>query len=114
MTDCLFCKIIKKDLGAEIVYENEQVLAFKDIDPKAPTHILIIPKKHIAKVADLKENDYGVLGEIFKVANKLAQDFNLIEQGFRLVVNNGEFGGQAVYHLHFHLLGGRQMHWPPG
>lgn len=109
---CLFCKIVKKEIPSDIVYEDDQVLAFNDIDPKAPTHILAIPKQHVASIAELE--DMGVAAKLLTVLKKLAKEKGLNESGYRIVVNHGKHGGQAVYHLHFHLLGGRQMTWPPG
>ena len=110
--DCIFCKIIKKENPSDIVYEDDEVLAFNDIDPKAPTHILAIPKQHVTSIADLK--DMGVADKLLNVLKNLAKEKGLNESGYRIVVNHGKQGGQAVFHLHFHLLGGRQMSWPPG
>lgn len=114
MQDCLFCKIIKREIPAEIVYENEQVLAFKDIKPEAPVHLLLIPKKHIGTFFDLTPEDAGIAGAIQLAAGKLASDLGLAEKGFRLVSNCGKDAGQLVMHLHFHLLAGRPLAWPPG
>ncbi len=114
MSECIFCKIANGDIPSEILYEDEKVVAFKDINPQAPVHILIIPRKHIPSVSDLEGNDYDVIGHIFKVANKLAEDEGISEEGFRLVVNCKERAGQTVFHIHFHLLGGRDFNWPPG
>lgn len=113
MNDCLFCKIVSGDIPSSKVYEDDKVLAFADIDPKAPVHVLIIPKKHIVSVADTAESDMDIYARIMSVAKKLAEDFGL-KGGYRLVTNIGKDGGQAVAHLHFHLLGGRAMGWPPG
>jgi histidine triad (HIT) family protein len=111
----IFSKIINREIPADIVYETDNVLAFKDIKPQAPVHILIIPKIEIAKVTDIKGKEHSaLLGEMFDTANKLAKDLGIAENGFRLVLNCGNDGGQEVYHLHMHLLGGRHMHWPPG
>lgn len=111
----IFSKIINKEIPAEIVYETENVLAFKDIKPQAPVHILIIPKIEIPKVTDIKGKEHSaLLGEMFDAANKLAKDMGISERGFRLVFNCGNDGGQEVYHIHMHLLGGRHMNWPPG
>ena len=111
----IFSKIINKEIPAEIVFESENILAFKDINPQAPVHILIIPKTDIPKVTDLNGKEHAVLlGEMIDAANKLAKDMGIAEDGFRLVFNCGNNGGQEVYHLHLHLLGGRQMKWPPG
>jgi histidine triad (HIT) family protein len=111
----IFTKIINKEIPADIVYETEDILAFKDIDPKAPVHVLIIPKKEIARITDIEgKTQAALLGEMFDAANKIAKDTGIAEDGFRIVINCGRNGGQAVYHLHMHLLGGRQMQWPPG
>jgi len=108
-SDCLFCKIINRELPSDIVYEDEELLAFNDISPQAPTHMLIIPKVHVATVNDLTEADTGLLGNLVLRARTLADENGIAESGFRLVLNcNGE-GGQTVYHLHMHLLGGRQL-----
>ena len=114
MADCLFCGIADGKIKANLVFQDEAVLAFKDIAPKAPVHILIIPRKHIASVLDLGASDNGVIGRIFEVAGQLARDQGIAEKGFRVVVNSGADAGQTVSHLHYHLLGGRQMTWPPG
>jgi len=111
----IFSKIINKEIPADIVFESENVLAFKDIKPQAPVHILIIPKIEIPKLTDIKGKEHAsLLGEMFDVANKLAVDLDIAKNGFRLVLNCGNDGGQEVYHIHMHLLGGRHMHWPPG
>ena len=111
----IFSKIINKEIPADIVYESEYVLAFKDINPQAPVHILIIPKIEIPKVTDLNGKEHAtLLGEMIDAANKLAKEMNIADDGFRLVFNCGNNGGQEVYHLHMHLLGGRRMKWPPG
>jgi len=109
---CLFCQIIAKEIPAAIVYEDEQVLAFNDINPQAPTHILVIPKKHATSIADF--NEPLVVSDLFQVMRKLAQEKGLDKSGYRIVVNHGVDAGQAVPHLHFHLLGGRKLNWPPG
>ena len=114
MENCLFCKIIKKEIPAEIVFENEDILAFKDIDPQAPVHILLVPKEHITTINDLEENHKELVGAIYLVAKSLAIKYGISEDGYRTVFNCNKNGGQAVYHIHLHLLGGRQMKWPPG
>ncbi|PIP77493.1 MAG: histidine triad nucleotide-binding protein [Ignavibacteria bacterium CG22_combo_CG10-13_8_21_14_all_37_15] len=115
MAETIFSKIIKREISATIVYETETVLAFRDINPAAPTHILIIPKIAIAKVTDLNGKEHGaLLGEMIDAANVIAKQEGIAEKGFRLVFNCGDDGGQEVYHLHMHLLGGRKMNWPPG
>ena len=112
MTDCLFCKMVNGDINPETVYETERVLAFRDINPQAPTHVLVIPKQHIATLNDLQET--AVAGELLLVAGKIAEREGLAEDGYRTVINCNSKGGQEVYHLHLHVLGGRQMVWPPG
>ena len=116
MGETIFSKIIRKEIPAEIVFENDKVLAFKDINPQAPVHVLIIPK--ISEIETTKDIDPGkhsaLLGSLFEAANKIAKDSGVSESGFRLVLNCGANAGQEVYHLHMHLLGGRKMNWPPG
>ena len=113
-TDCLFCKIAQGDIPAKLVYEDELVVAFNDIEPQAPQHILIIPRKHIRTTLDLTETDGALVGHIYQIAGKIARQLGFAEEGFRLVNNCNQAGGQVVWHLHFHLLGGRRMGWPPG
>ena len=111
----IFSKIINKEIPADIVHETDNILAFKDINPQAPVHILIIPKIEIPKITDIRGNEHSqLLGEMVDAANKIAKDFGINDEGFRLVFNCGDNGGQDVYHLHLHLLGGRKMKWPPG
>ena len=111
----IFSKIVNKEIKADIVYEAETVLAFNDINPQAPVHVLIIPKIEIPKVTDLKGSEHAaLLGDMIDAANKIAKDLGIDKDGFRLVMNCGDNGGQDVYHLHMHLLGGRKMNWPPG
>ncbi|OGB89990.1 histidine triad nucleotide-binding protein [candidate division WOR-1 bacterium RIFCSPHIGHO2_01_FULL_53_15] len=112
MTDCLFCKIAKKEIPSGVVYEDDKVFAFNDIAPQAPTHILVIPKEHAANLSEIK--DYSALADIFRVVNKLAVDRGIDKTGFRTVINTGRAAGMAVHHLHIHLLGGRDFSWPPG
>jgi len=115
MAETIFSKIIRKEIPANIVYESDSVLAFKDIDPQAPVHILIIPKTEIATVSDIKGSEHSaIIAEMFEAANKIASENGIDKEGFRLVINCGENGGQAVNHLHMHILGGRKMNWPPG
>lgn len=115
MAETIFSKIIRKEIPAAVVYESENILAFKDIDPKSPVHILIIPKLEIPFVTEINGKEHAaILAEMFDAANKIAKDFGIEKEGFRLVINCGENGGQAVDHLHMHLLGGRKMTWPPG
>ncbi|MFC1808915.1 histidine triad nucleotide-binding protein [Candidatus Omnitrophota bacterium] len=112
--DCLFCKIIKGDIPSKIEYEDENVFAFHDINPQAPTHILIIPKEHIAKIADISDKQECLIGKLVHAAKKIAEKKGISEGGYRLVFNNGSMAGQEVYHIHLHLLGGRNLTWPPG
>jgi histidine triad (HIT) family protein len=112
--DCLFCRIVDRDLSADIVYENDSLVAFRDIDPKAPTHILLIPRRHIATMNDLQEGDIALTGELFTTAARIAADEGLAEDGYRVVMNCNEAAGQSVFHIHLHLMGGRPMAWPPG
>lgn len=114
MTDCLFCKIASKEIPSSIVFEDDRVVAFKDINPAAPVHILIIPKVHIQSVLDIDGSNSGIVAYIFEVAAKIAREQGLAEKGFRIVANTGMDGGQTVPHLHYHLLGGRSLQWPPG
>ena len=114
MSDCLFCAIVDGKIKANLVYQDDAVLAFKDVAPKAPVHILIIPRKHIVSVLDIDAGDGAVIGQIFQVAGRLAREQGIAESGFRVVANSGADAGQSVFHLHYHLLGGRQMSWPPG
>jgi histidine triad (HIT) family protein len=115
MGNTIFSKIINREIPANIIYETDSVLAFQDINPQAPVHVLIIPKNEIPKVTDLNSKEHAqLLGEMFDAANNIAKRLEISENGFRLVFNCGPNGGQDVYHLHMHLLGGRQMKWPPG
>ena len=114
MQDCIFCKIINKEIPAEIVYENEHVLVFKDIKPAAPVHLLLIPKKHIPTFFDVTEEDAGIIGRIQLAAGHVAREMGLTDRGFRLAGNCGRDAGQMVMHIHYHLLAGRPFKWPPG
>jgi len=114
MNDCLFCKMIAGEIPCNIVYENESVFAFRDIDPKAPTHILLIPRKHIRSINELGESDQTLAGELLLIAKKIAKDEGIDESGFRTIFNTNSDGGQTVFHMHMHILGGRKMVWPPG
>ncbi|MBN1684684.1 MAG: histidine triad nucleotide-binding protein [Gammaproteobacteria bacterium] len=114
MPDCIFCKIINKEIPAKIIYEDDRVVAFDDIEPQAPVHVLIIPKEHVATLNDLTEEHTELVGYMTQVAKKLAKELGIDEKGYRVLMNCNRQGGQAVYHIHLHLLGGRQMHWPPG
>jgi len=114
MSDDLFLKIIRREIPADIVYESDDILAFRDINPQAPTHILIIPKEHIRTINDIQPEHTDLVGRLVLVASELAAREGLAEDGYRVVMNCNGAGGQAVYHIHLHLLGGRQMMWPPG
>lgn len=111
--DCIFCKIVSGEIPSRKAYEDDKVMAFYDLDPKAPIHILIIPKSHIESVNNVNNENREIVGYIFEVSAKIAKEMNLTK-GYRIVCNCGEDGGQTVSHLHFHLLGGRSMKWPPG
>ena len=113
MAECLFCRIATKELDSEIVAESDNALAFKDINPAAPTHVLVIPKRHIASAQDLGRDDADVLGELFEMIATVSRDAG-VEGGYRLVTNVGSDAGQSVHHLHFHVIGGRSLSWPPG
>ncbi len=114
MSDCLFCKIVQRKVPAQIVYEDDMALAFEDIHPQAPVHIQVIPKKHIPHVLGAEPADNALMGHLLRVASQVARDRGIADSGFRLVANTNPDSGQEVYHIHFHLLGGRRMHWPPG
>ena len=112
--DCLFCKISAGSVPSEMVYESETLFAINDINPQAPTHILIIPRTHHSSLLEVEENDHKLMGSIITVANNLAKERGLDKSGYRLVVNCGAGAGQSVFHIHYHILGGRPMKWPPG
>ncbi|VAW97725.1 Bis(5'-nucleosyl)-tetraphosphatase (asymmetrical) [hydrothermal vent metagenome] len=112
--DCLFCKIINGDIPAEIIYQDDDILGFKDVNPQAPTHILFIPKTHIATVNDLAAKDAELIGKLFLAAKKVAADDGFADEGYRLVMNCNKGAGQTVFHIHLHLLAERALHWPPG
>ena len=114
MSDCLFCKIIERQIPASIVYEDDRVLAFNDINPQAPTHVLVVPKQHIASLNDLTPDDDRIVGELARRAAAIAQERGIAASGYRVVFNTNHDAGQTVFHIHLHLLGGRSMHWPPG
>jgi histidine triad (HIT) family protein len=114
MDDCLFCRIARGEIPADVVFSDEHVVCFRDISPKAPTHLLLIPREHIASAAELTEDHGPLLGRLFSAAARVAREAGVVERGFRLVTNAGPGAGQSVDHLHFHLLGGRSLGWPPG
>jgi histidine triad (HIT) family protein len=111
---CLFCNILEKKVPATVVYEDDHALAFQDIRPVAPTHVLVIPKRHIAAIHDLEPEHVETMGQILLAARRVADQLGLVKDGFRLVINDGDHAGQTVHHIHVHVLGGRQMTWPPG
>ena len=112
--DCLFCKIVGREVPASIVYEDDRVIAFNDIKPQAPTHVLVVPKRHIESLNDLQPGDDQIVGELIRRAAAIAKDRGVSAGGFRTVFNTNRDGGQTVFHIHVHLLGGRRMQWPPG
>ena len=112
--DCLFCKIIARDIPSTIVYEDDEVFAFNDINPQAPIHVLIVPKVHISKLDEMSDGESLLVGRLFLAAKNIAKAIGVKEEAFRLVVNNGAFAGQEVFHLHIHLLADRSFSWPPG
>ncbi len=116
MTDCLFCKMVSGEIEPAVVYENEEVLAFRDLNPQAPTHVLVIPKRHISTINDLQQGDAELIGKLYLGAQKVAEQEGIhgAERGYRTVMNCNAEAGQTVFHLHLHLLGGRPMGWPPG
>jgi histidine triad (HIT) family protein len=114
VADCLFCGIAEGKIKGQIVFQDDTVVAFRDVSPRAPVHILIIPRKHVSGVLDIEPSDNAMVGHIFEVAAQLARENGIADSGFRVVVNSGPDAGQSVLHLHYHLIGGRQMSWPPG
>lgn len=112
--DCIFCKIVNGEIPAKIIYEDDQIIAFDDAYPKAPQHKLIIPRKHFATLNDLQKEDANLAGRLLLTAQQLAQDLGIAQSGYRVVINCNKGGGQEVYHVHLHLLGGRTLQWPPG
>ena len=114
MSDCLFCKIIDGSIAAKRVYEDDYVIAFEDLNPQAPLHVLIIPRKHISSINDIQSEDTEVIGRLYLAAKKIARQEEVADDGYRVVVNCGKAAGQTVFHLHMHLLAGRSLSWPPG
>ena len=110
----IFTKIINREIPADIIYEDDEFLAFNDINPQAPIHILIVPKKEIKTINDIHSEDTAIIGKLFLIAKKIAKQVDISEDGYRLVMNCNEYGGQSVYHIHLHLIGGRKLSWPPG
>ncbi|NIM57713.1 MAG: HIT domain-containing protein [Candidatus Aminicenantes bacterium] len=114
MEDCIFCKIINKEIPASIVFEDEEIIAFNDINPQAPIHILLIPREHFASLNEVPEEKKTILSHLLLTARQIAQEKGIAEKGYRIVLNTERDSGQEVLHIHLHLLGGRRMHWPPG
>lgn len=112
--DCLFCKILAGDIPAELVYESETAVAFRDINPQAPTHVLVIPRKHISTINDITPDDEAIVGSLYTAAREIAASDGIADDGYRAVMNCNEGAGQSVFHIHLHVLGGRPMNWPPG
>ena len=114
MAGCLFCRIVAREIPSKIVYEDDRCLAFEDINPQAPVHTLVVPKKHLDGLSQVTVSDSELLGHLLLTATRLAKEKGVIDSGYRVVINTGRIAGQSVFHLHLHLLGGRPMHWPPG
>lgn len=114
MSDCIFCKIVSGDIPGDIVYQDDEVLAFRDLSPQAPVHFLVIPKKHISTINDVQPEDAALIGQLFLTAKTVAKQECVDESGYRCVMNCNDDGGQTVHHIHLHVLGKRQMSWPPG
>ena len=114
MTDCIFCKMARGEIKPDVVYEDDEVLAFRDMNPQAPTHFLVIPRRHIATTNDLEAGDTELVGKMYLAARQVAADEGVAERGYRMVMNCNPEAGQSVYHIHLHVLGGRPMNWPPG
>ena len=112
--NCLFCKILSGDIPAELVYESETAVAFRDINPQAPTHMLVIPRKHISTINDIEADDEAIIGSLYTAAREIAAQEGIAEDGYRAVMNCNEGAGQSVFHIHLHVLGGRSLGWPPG
>ncbi len=114
MSDCIFCKIVSGDIPGDVMYEDDNVLAFRDLSPQAPVHFLVIPKKHISTINDIEDADTLLMGQLFQAAKQLAAQEGMDESGYRCVMNCNDDGGQTVHHIHLHVMGKRQMTWPPG
>lgn len=113
-SDCLFCKIVAGEIPADVVYESDTAVAFRDINPQAPTHVLVIPRKHIATINDIEPDDQEIVGSLYTAAREIAESAGIAEDGYRAVMNCNEGAGQSVFHIHLHVLGGRPLAWPPG
>jgi len=114
MSDCIFCKVAHGEIPADKIYEDDKVIVFNDINPQSPVHFLVIPKEHISSIKEIDENNVSIISHIVLIIKKIAKEKGLDEKGYRIINNCGEYGGQTVEHLHFHVLGGRQLLWPPG
>jgi histidine triad (HIT) family protein len=114
MAQCIFCRVVKKEIQSRIVFEDDRCLAFEDINPQAPVHVLIIPKKHLDSISQMTATDGDLAAHLLQITNQIAKEKKISDSGYRIVINNGPGAGQTVFHLHLHLLGGRPMHWPPG
>ena len=114
MEDCIFCKIINREISASIVFEDERMIAFNDINPQSPIHVLLIPREHFASLKEIPDEKKDILSHLLLKARQIAQEKGIAKKGYRIVLNTERDSGQEVFHIHFHLLGGRQMHWPPG
>jgi histidine triad (HIT) family protein len=114
VSDCIFCRIASRAIPAKIVYEDDKAIAFEDVNPQAPVHVLVVPRRHVESLSQAADGEAALLGHLLQTCSKIAQEKGIAESGYRVVANTGREGGQTVFHLHFHLLGGRQMHWPPG
>ena len=114
MSECLFCKIAEGEIKSDIVYTDDQVVAFEDVNPQAPVHTLVIPRKHVSTMNDLNDSDKELMGHLLSIGKKIANDKGIADKGYRLVFNTNREAGQSVFHIHLHLLGGRPMSWPPG
>ena len=113
-SDCLFCKILAGEIPADLVYESETAVAFRDINPKAPTHVLVIPRKHISTINDIEPDDQEIIGSLYTAAKEIAAQAGIADDGYRAVMNCNEDAGQSVFHIHLHVMGGRVLAWPPG
>ncbi len=114
MSDCIFCKVGAGQVASRVVFQDEEVLAFEDLNPQAPVHVLIIPKRHIGTLSEMRAGEQALLGHLLEAATLVAEKKGIVESGYRVVANTGKDGGQTVFHLHLHVLGGRRMTWPPG
>lgn len=114
MSECLFCRIVARTIPSKIVFEDDVAVAFEDVNPQAPVHVLVVPRRHVGSIAELQAADAGLMGHLMVAGAAIAKQKGVSESGYRIVINTGKNGGQTVFHLHLHVLGGRPMHWPPG